>query len=58
MLRRSDPRDGETIVKLVNIRQEEPAAALFEFPSDYTVNEMRINFGKQGKKSEKPPANP
>ena len=58
MTRRSDPRHGETILKLVNIRQEEPAAALFEIPSDYTVNEMSFDIHKQAKEPKQPPTNP
>ncbi len=35
----SDPRSGDTVFRLENIRREEPAAALFAVPADYTVNE-------------------
>lgn len=44
MSRRSDPRFGETTYKLTNIQRTEPAASLFEVPSDYTVKEGR-GFG-------------
>jgi len=37
----SDPRSGESTFKLVNISRDEPAAALFQVPSDYTVTEGR-----------------
>lgn len=37
MSRRSDPRFGETIFRLQNIVRVEPAADLFQVPSDYTV---------------------
>lgn len=35
----SDPRSGEVVFRLENIRREEPAAALFGVPADYTVQE-------------------
>jgi hypothetical protein len=37
MTRQSDPRAGETIYKLTNLRRGEPARQMFEVPSDYTV---------------------
>lgn len=37
--RRSDPRFGETTYKLTNIQRSEPAAALFQVPSDFRVQE-------------------
>ncbi len=39
MTRHSDPRGGETTYRLTNISRAEPAAALFQLPSDYTVKE-------------------
>ena len=33
----SDPRHGDAIYRLENIKREEPAASLFTVPSDYTV---------------------
>ena len=39
MTRHSDPRSGETTYKLTNINRTEPAKALFEVPSDYTIKE-------------------
>ena len=35
----SDPRSGDVVFRLENIRREEPAAALFTVPADYTVRE-------------------
>jgi hypothetical protein len=35
----SDPRSGDVVFRLENIKREEPAAALFTVPSDYTVRE-------------------
>jgi hypothetical protein len=40
MTRHSDPRYGETTYRLTNISRAEPAAALFQVPSDYTVREV------------------
>lgn len=39
MTRRTDPRSGETIFKLVNINRSEPDPSHFQVPSDYTINE-------------------
>jgi hypothetical protein len=35
----SDPRSGERIYRLANLKREEPAATLFAVPSDYTVKD-------------------
>jgi hypothetical protein len=40
MTRHSDPRSGETTYRLTNISRAEPAAVLFQVPSDYTVKEV------------------
>jgi hypothetical protein len=40
MTRHSDPRYGETTYRLTNISRAEPASALFQVPSDYTVKEV------------------
>lgn len=37
--RHNDPRWGETTFKLTKVSRSEPAHALFELPSDYTVKE-------------------
>lgn len=47
-----DPRYGETIYRLTNIRRSEPAADLFQPPADYTVSEARP-FGGPGSKPPK-----
>lgn len=39
MSRTLDPRSGETVFKLTNLRRAEPARFLFEVPADYKVNE-------------------
>jgi hypothetical protein len=35
----SDPRSGDVVFRLENVKREEPAAALFTVPADYTVRE-------------------
>ena len=37
MTRQSDPRMGETIYKLTNLRRGDPAPQIFEVPSDYKI---------------------
>jgi hypothetical protein len=39
--RRSDPRLGETVVRLTNLTRAEPAADLFEIPAGYRVEEPK-----------------
>jgi hypothetical protein len=39
--RHSDPRYGETIYRLTNIRRAEPAAELFKVPEDYKATGKR-----------------
>jgi hypothetical protein len=39
MTRHSDPRTGETLYSLSNITRGEPAAGLFDVPSDYTIQD-------------------
>jgi hypothetical protein len=36
----SDPRSGEVVYRLEKIKREEPQAALFAVPADYTVKDM------------------
>lgn len=36
----SDPRSGDRVFKLENLKREEPAAALFTVPSDYAVKDV------------------
>ncbi len=45
--KRSDPRFGTTIYQLTNISRQEPNAALFQVPADYTVKDGP-NFGARG----------
>jgi hypothetical protein len=37
MSKRSDPRNGDTVMRYTNISRTEPAHSLFEVPSDYKV---------------------
>ena len=39
MRKHTDPRQGETVYRLTNIKRSEPDHSLFEVPSDYTVKE-------------------
>jgi hypothetical protein len=41
----SDPRDGETVFRLVDISRSEPPASLFQPPSDYQVSEAGGDAG-------------
>ena len=40
--RHSDPRTGDNVYRLDNLKREEPAAALFTVPSDYTVKDLAV----------------
>jgi hypothetical protein len=40
----SDPRTGESIYKVEGLKREEPAAALFTVPSDYTVRDVMADL--------------
>ena len=42
MTKHNDPRSGETIYRLTNIVQTEPARSLFEVPADYTLKDSVI----------------
>jgi len=39
MMKRSDPRMGETTFQLTNIQRQEPDVSLFQVPADYTVKQ-------------------
>jgi len=36
----SDPRSGDFVFRLENVKRDEPAAALFAIPADYTVRDV------------------
>jgi hypothetical protein len=40
MTKRSDPRSGDTTFQMTSIARTEPAASLFQVPTDYTVAQM------------------
>ena len=44
LIRRNDPRSGETVYRLTNIVRTEPADALFAVPSGYEVREGKLAF--------------
>jgi hypothetical protein len=45
LIRRSDPRNGETVTRLTNISRAEPGHSLFERPQDYRRVEGRQGGG-------------
>ena len=42
---RTDPRTGTSVYALTNIQQQEPAATLFQVPSDYTIQDAKQGRG-------------
>lgn len=54
LTKRSDPLIGDTVMQYTNIQRQEPAASLFQVPSDYSVTQgpprggMRIRAGAGG----------
>ncbi|HZI19694.1 MAG TPA: energy transducer TonB [Pyrinomonadaceae bacterium] len=58
MTRSSDPRSGETTYRLTNISRAEPAATLFQVPSDYTVKDAPVPFVRGLKHPPAPPQAP
>jgi hypothetical protein len=55
MIKRSDPRMGQTTFQLTNIQKQEPDATLFQVPSDYTVMQGRPKHFKHGAGQALPP---
>jgi hypothetical protein len=41
LTKHSDPRNGETVTRLMNISRSEPSRMLFEAPADYKVTETQ-----------------
>ena len=58
MIKRSDPRMGQTMFQLTNIQKQEPDATLFQVPSDYTVMQGRPKHFKHGAGPSTPPPPP
>ena len=50
--KRSDPRSGEMVYRLEDLKRDEPAAALFTVPSDYTLRDAMAPKRSAGKKGE------
>ena len=46
LTRHSDPRSGDRIYRLSNIKRDEPAASLFTLPTDYTVKDPMAEVRK------------
>ncbi|HEY7680634.1 MAG TPA: hypothetical protein VIC04_08975 [Terriglobia bacterium] len=46
--RHNDPRSGETVYRLTNIRRSEPPRALFEVPAGYTLIDPRTTTTFEG----------
>jgi hypothetical protein len=46
MIKRSDPRTGDTVFQLTNIQRQEPDASLFKVPSDYMVRKGGPRAGR------------
>ena len=49
----SDPRSGDFIFRLENVKREEPAAALFTVPADYTVREPDAHWRDKAGRADK-----
>jgi hypothetical protein len=49
----SDPRSGDTVFRLDNLKREEPAASLFSVPSDYAVKEPLAKLATRVEKADK-----
>ncbi|HXN24480.1 MAG TPA: hypothetical protein VOA41_17205 [Candidatus Dormibacteraeota bacterium] len=58
MSKRSDPRFGDTTYTLTNIQRQEPGAAFFAIPTDYTVEEGKPGMQMRGFDRVAPPAPP
>ena len=58
MTKHTDPRMGETTFQMTNIQRQEPAATLFQVPSDYAVKQggMRGDRPRGGFLPMAPPA--
>jgi hypothetical protein len=57
IVKRIDPRSGETTIRLVNIRLEDPPEALFQIPAGYQIQEQRteaIPMLNQGEPTRRP----
>ena len=48
----SDPRSGDSVFRLENLKREEPAASLFAVPSDYTVRDPLAKLAEKTGKTQ------
>ncbi|MFL6275753.1 MAG: hypothetical protein ACJ74G_11260 [Blastocatellia bacterium] len=55
MSKHSDPRMGEHVYRLTNIKREEPVRSLFEVPADYQVQEGGFGPGRGGRRGPRQP---
>lgn len=58
MTERSDPRTGDTVTQFTNIQRQEPAASLFQVPSDYAIQTGTGGRGHHGDHKRQPPPPP
>ncbi len=56
--KRSDPRVGQTVYRLTSVTQAEPAAALFQVPSEYTIHDVPQFRRHENRVRPTPNANP
>ena len=50
LTKHSDPRFGDTTLRLTNVRLGEPSALLFEVPADYTVQDASMKMQQMRKR--------
>lgn len=55
LVKNVDPMRGTNTITLSNIRRDEPAAYLFQVPSDYTVQEPQNRMFMRGQRTGPPP---
>jgi hypothetical protein len=55
LVKNIDPMRGTNTTTLTNIRRDEPAASLFQVPSDYTVQEPQRRMIMRGERGAPPP---
>jgi predicted transcriptional regulator len=48
----SDPRSGDTVFSLDNLKRDEPAASLFAVPADYTVKDPLAKLAEKAGKAQ------
>ncbi len=58
MVKRTDPRFGESVYRLTNIQRQAQDASLFQVPSDFEVTEKGPGMRRPGKDNMPPPPPP